>query len=303
MQEEVEKELQSWEALPDETRKYWSERLDRVTPPPLLLELSTAHLRLDEFDPRALAEKVSHDAVLAGNLLAVVNSAKFGLTNPMTSVQRAVVHLGFNLVKSVIMSYMLEHSFEDPLSSSAEHIDYIRRWSAGASVLAYHWAGAVDLPDASTTATLALLARVGALVLGLADEPPTEEYRNMPDELVRLDYETARWQVTTPLLSAEQIKRWGVPEPMPSLVARQAEPFVEELPAGVENRMLSVVAASVALTARYAVSPEETPGALLDAPANATLKLNLVNHRLLDALNALWAGLRLQRELAGVTGE
>ena len=139
--------VQDWDSLDESTRGYWSARLEMVTPPPLLLELSSQRLTLEDFDPRKLAEKVMHDPVLGGKLLGIANSARFGLTKPLTSIQRAIVHLGFNLVKSVMVSYMMENTFAKALPVPRSHLEYVRNWSASASIIAYHWAQAADLPD------------------------------------------------------------------------------------------------------------------------------------------------------------
>jgi len=299
MQSAEEQLVQPWEEIDEQTRKSWEKYMGQITPPPLLFELSAAHLSLEEFNPRELAEKVGRDPVLGGKLLAVANSAKYGLVNPLTSIQRAIVHLGFNLVKSVAVSYMMENSFTARNPATEEHVNYCRRWSAAASILAYQWAQAVELADPATASTLALLARVGTLLLGLSVSPPAEQYRELTDELARLQMERERWQVTTPVLSAEQIKRWGIPEPIPELVQRLWEPLVQPLAAAAPERMLVLVTASVAIAAQHLNNEHIQPGPLIDSEPCAALKDNLVTHRLLDRIHDVWSSTRLQRDLAG----
>ncbi|HEX8949753.1 MAG TPA: HDOD domain-containing protein [Dissulfurispiraceae bacterium] len=55
-------------------------------------------------DPKELVEVISHDPVLILKILKLVNSAYFGLVQKITSVNHAVVYLGFNTVKNLALS-------------------------------------------------------------------------------------------------------------------------------------------------------------------------------------------------------
>ena len=297
-------EIPSWTELDPAVREEWSPRIEQLVPaPPLLAEFGGPHLTLEEFDARSLADKVGHDAVLGARILATANSARFGLVKPMTSIQRAMVHLGFNLVKSVIISYVLEHHFGQPLPLTEEHVSYVRRWSSGASVVAFRWGQAVDVQDPSTVATVALLARVGTLLLGLATPPPGEDYRQLPTELQRLKHEQGRWQVSSPVLSAELVRRWGLPELVSELVGRSWEPVVrlmEPDPLDPYVRLVCLVTGSLVLTEHYIREPEGSPADYLVDDDYGLLRINLERHRLTEPLREMWHSARLQRELAAL---
>lgn len=299
-------QIPGWAELEPEVRQEWDPRIEQLVPaPPLLTEFAGAHLTLEEFDARVLADKVSHDAVLGARILAVANSAKFGLTKPMTSIQRAMVHLGFNLVKTVIISYVLESHFIDPLPVAQEHIDYVRRWSSGASVVAFRWGQALDVPDPSTVATVALLARVGTLLLGLATPLPGDSYRGMATEVQRLRYEQQTWRVSSPKLSAELVRRWKLPELVPDLVGRSWEPVVRMMepdPLDPYLKLVCMVTGSLVLTEHYLRDPEGGPDAFLAHDDYELLRHNLHRHRLTEHLSELWHSVRLQRELAALAG-
>jgi HD-like signal output (HDOD) protein len=292
-----------WAGLPESSRLRWGKPLEQVTPPPLMLEMSAAHLSLESFNPRELSEKAAQDAVLGARLLAVANSAKFGLASPLTSIQRAVVHLGFNLVKSISVTYMLETSFQKLAPAAKAQLRFNRQLSAGASVLAHKWAQLADMKDPSTVATVALLSRVGGLLLMFDANLPNDAYRGIKDDLARMQMEWSEWEATLPSLSAEQTTRWGLPEPIPSLILRQWEPLVRELGTSDEDRLLAVVAASLLIVRHYMDDTAIKPGTVIDQPQHLRLKDNLVRLKLLDSLVDIWNNARLQRELAGAVLE
>ncbi len=292
-----------FDELPEASRERWGRNFDKVTPPPLMLELSAAHLSLESFNPRELSEKAAQDAVLGARLLAVANSAKFGLATPLTSIQRAVVHLGFNLVKSIAVTYMLEAQFRKLAPSAKTHLYYLRQLSAGASVLAHKWAQQAELPDASTVATVALLSQVGGLLLTLDEIQPGEAYRHLKSSLAILEYEWHAWGATLPTLSAKQATRWGLPEPIPGLILRLWEPMVRSMDTGEDDRLVCVAAFSLELIRYYLEDNQVKPGAIIDRPEHLRLKENLVRLRLLDSLIDVWNNARLQRELASAVTE
>jgi HD-like signal output (HDOD) protein len=54
-----------------------------------------------------IAEVISADAPLSANVLRVVNSPFYGLSNKITSVHHAMVYLGLNTVKTLALSFSL----------------------------------------------------------------------------------------------------------------------------------------------------------------------------------------------------
>lgn len=77
---------------------------DRLpSPPPVYVELSTAAA-----DPRSgladMARIVSRDPAVSAKVLQVVNSAYFGLREPVASIQQAVAYLGSELLKALVLT-------------------------------------------------------------------------------------------------------------------------------------------------------------------------------------------------------
>ncbi len=295
-------EFASWENLDPVVRDLWKEHLEVLNPPPLLLETDSSKLNIQEFNPRDVADLIYKDAVLASRVLAVANSAQFGLKTPLTSVQRAIVHLGFNLVKNIIMTYQMESSFAKITTLPREHLELVSRWSAGSAIFALHWAKEVDHDDPSTSSTLALLARLGTIVLGSGEGFSFEEYKEIPTIKDRMQFENDHWGITTPVISSQLVTTWELPELLPTLLKRTWEPLYKEVPADSEGKMLVLVCACDALILHYLNEPDCDPGEILERPEYGELKKNLVSHRIIGSLGGLWAGMRLQRDLAGATG-
>ena len=55
-------------------------------------------------NPKDLIEVIEHDPVLILKILKLVNSAYFGLSQPITSINHAVVYIGLNTVKNLALS-------------------------------------------------------------------------------------------------------------------------------------------------------------------------------------------------------
>lgn len=53
--------------------------------------------------PKDLVQVIDKDPVVTVKVLRVVNSAYFGLSDPITSIDRAVVFMGFNLIKNLAL--------------------------------------------------------------------------------------------------------------------------------------------------------------------------------------------------------
>jgi len=69
-------------------------------------------------DPRADAQKIteviSHDPAMTSKVLKVANSAYYGFPQKITSLERAVALLGFNMVKSLALSVGVIRSLPSP---------------------------------------------------------------------------------------------------------------------------------------------------------------------------------------------
>jgi HD-like signal output (HDOD) protein len=66
-------------------------------------------------DPNELEEVIRHDPALVARMMKVANSAIYALPQPVTSVKKAVVMLGFDTVNRIALAASLGHLFQGKL--------------------------------------------------------------------------------------------------------------------------------------------------------------------------------------------
>ena len=291
-----------WEDLSVAAREPWLARVVELPLPPLTLGLGVSSASIEEMEPAVVSEKVSADPVLAGKVLAVANSAAMGLVEPVTSLERAVVHLGYHLVQIIVVGYHLEAVIGRWPYYPRDHFDYIRRWSSGCSVLAHHIAGAAGMSEQPTVATAALLARLGSLLLAL-EWAPGRDYQLMTDELARLRYEEQRWGISAPVLSGRLARHWALPEPLPSLLEGLSEPLCRSAVAEEAARRLVVVSVAVVLAAAALGQVTDDAYQVLELPAYQVLLGNVRVQGLVEPVHTSWRDATVQRELEVLTKE
>ena len=102
--------------------------VDNIVDLPTLPQVVTTIMGLLE-DPHSSAKDVNdvmtNDPALAGKILKLVNSAFYGLPNPVTSIQQAITILGFNTIKSLAISA----SVFDLFGEGAEQFSYKGFWT------------------------------------------------------------------------------------------------------------------------------------------------------------------------------
>ena len=288
--------LPGWEEQTEETRSEWNNLISGIKLPPMYAHEGTSSL--DSFRPKELAADIEADPVISGTIIAVANSARMGLSNPILTVDRAIVHLGFNLIVSIISGYQLQQALGKDSCVSRDFLDLIRRWSATARTTALHFFknSGMDVQHEEAS-TVALLARLGTVILAMGGTPPRSSYLAIPDEPSRLAAELAQWGVTSPQLSGRIVRHWALPEPIPELVENLWKPVLQELEPSEENRYLTLLACSVNIADTYMNYSRLTPEEFLGRTAYHVLAENLKRMDLLATVNEAWASTLMEREL------
>lgn len=89
---------------------------------------------------------ISYDPVLTGQLIKLINSAYYGLPNRVTSLTRAIIMLGINTVKNMVLSTSVLTRFKKGLEVSALTIDDFWQHSLGVAVIAKAIAKRIQVP-------------------------------------------------------------------------------------------------------------------------------------------------------------
>jgi eukaryotic-like serine/threonine-protein kinase len=228
--------------------------LDRIlndprlpTPPAVAMQIVQATSRAD-CEVKDIVELLASDPVICGQVLKVINSCVYGLTRAVTSIDRAVVLLGLNTVRSIVLTFSLpamqlstvpDKPFRDHCLSSVS-----------GAIMARELTVRARKPFAEDDMVCGLLRDLGALLLRhtFLDEYVAFE-RTRADRSFRLQCALERdlFGVDHAEVSAELLKRWNLPmelvesirfhhEPergknLPPLIAGRAEllAFVEGL--------------------------------------------------------------------------
>jgi len=279
--------------------EHWQNIIRKIPIPPASFGNVFSYLTEDT-EPEDWVAVIRTDPVLSGKALAVVNSAAMGLIKPLTDLKQAVIHLGGHIMRVIVIAYFVEGLLGKWDHYPRQHFEFVRKWSAGASVITYHFASCAKLPEAGTLSTAALLARLGSLVLALEWPGPQPDYIQLNGELARLDYELKSWRITSPLLGCLTAEHWGLPEPLPTLIERHLDAVYQALPDAEDNLELTLLSSAVVLAARVVNNRELRLDEVLYAEENDRLLANIESNNLLDVIASCWDASRLKTELAAV---
>ena len=148
------------------------ERLNNIPTLPNLLTKFTEMIRNPKTSMDAIGKELSKDQVLTSKLLKLVNSAFYGFPGRISTVSHALVLLGYDAVKGLIIT---SNIFED-LSQDAFPL---WRHSIASSLAARGIANELALQDVEEFAVAGLLHDIGKVILHI--EAP-EEYKHVVDK-------------------------------------------------------------------------------------------------------------------------
>ena len=185
-------------------------------------------LRREDPSPEAIGRIISHDMGMCAKMLQLVNSAFFGLMQPVTKPEEAVMFLGLDTVKSLVFSLQIFALFgRDPSLEAAIDQLWKHSWRTGKIAQRLCFLECPDKPDMGDQAmTCGLLHDVGKLVLrtGLG-----AQYRGVIalTETRPLSIREAELEIfgsTHAEVGAYLLGLWGLPNPIVEAVAFHHQP-------------------------------------------------------------------------------
>jgi putative nucleotidyltransferase with HDIG domain len=183
----------------------------------------------DDASVREISGLIRADAALAAGLLRIANSALYGFPAPVTSIQSALIRLGFDETRRFVLTFSTHGFFQTPV-----RLDLLRnlwRHSLACAWIAEELSAACSIPGRGDSAyTVGLLHDIGrlglfvlhpreyaALIENPAGDKPLKERER---EALGVDHcEAGRWLA----------ERWGLPEEVRAAAARHHEPPAAEL--------------------------------------------------------------------------
>lgn len=202
------------------------DHIEQLPPIPQLLHELMQSFADDNVSVDEIAGKIAMDPVISVKLLQMANSAAFHRGSDVTSIEQAVIRLGFNRLRSLVVALGLMHSFTTP-----GHFDRNRFWTttfqtASIARILAEQCGSVE-PD--TAFTCALIHNIGELLL----------QTTMPGEAALIDLAISRGTQRVQAqrdtlgfdyaqLGAELARRWRLSGTFVTAIAQQLDPLAYE---------------------------------------------------------------------------
>ncbi len=162
----------------------------RATPMPTLpasamriLELT----RADDADVEKIADEIMKDKVLTARMIRLVNSAFWGIRRRVASIREAIVYLGLNQIRSIVLTTSLFNTF--PSKNPAFNISYIWQHGLGCALISKKIASLVHYPDLEKVYLGGLMHDIGKVVLSQFSIKEYDEVLEMVKEGFSTFYE------------------------------------------------------------------------------------------------------------------
>lgn len=234
----------------------------------------------DNVDSGEIADKLSKDQSMTAKLLRMANSSKYGGHRQVGNVNDAVVLLGFNALRTLVLASGLSNSIKAP-----EGFDLNRFWKKSFTFASISkWvAGFNPQIDKEIAFTAGMLHDIGGLLTHiLVNEKAQEIDRVVKKGANRVEMENSRLGFSYPQAGAELAHRWKFPEEIVDGIAHQLSPETED-----EYKTF----AGVILVANYLYESREQPtkDIIASLPTEHIDKLGLDKVALIDQIEAIKA--------------
>jgi len=173
----------------------------------------------------AIVEQVSHDPVLSAKVLRLANSARVSGGHPVKSIDDAVLRLGFDQLRLLVVSSgMSSMNVDSPTFKRKEF--WLRSFKTGNVA---RWAGKLAKLDTSTAYTCGLLHNIGELLIHIAAPAEMEKVdRMVVAGTDRAQVENMVLGVDLAMVGGELARRWQFPMEIQRAIAQHQNPAAYE---------------------------------------------------------------------------
>jgi putative nucleotidyltransferase with HDIG domain len=182
-----------------------------------------------------VVQVLKYDNVLTAKLLRACNSPYFGLEEPVSSVDQAVLILGHHQILHIVLTLAFGGAMAVPLAGYQVESNELWRHSLTAATAAEHLAvNGIDMnADPHVAFTVGLLHDIGKLVLG---QVLTPEHQTNIRALVE-DRRNSRWEAEKAVVGTDHaevggalLRAWNLPEEIIEGVSNHHRPVVDPDP-------------------------------------------------------------------------
>jgi len=191
--------------------------------PQILIKLIEL-LQADDAGMPELAALIAKDAGMASKILAVANSSAYQRHNRTVGLEQALVSLGTDMIKTLVISESVFQTFNNFPHSGSTDLRAFWKGSLTTAVIARDIARAIDYPHVEEAYLAGLLHNVGRLAL-LATAPQEYAYNftaRDDEELCAVEQRTL--EITHAEAGAWLIERWNLDSFLADSVLYHHEP-------------------------------------------------------------------------------
>ena len=176
-----------------------------------------------------IAEKVTHDQTISLKVLRVVNSAYFGLSRKISSLDEATVLLGMDKLKTLVIASGFANSVSEveglklpEFWSDSFHVAELAQW------LAHH----TDLVNKDEAFTAGIVHNIGRLLIHLAEPELAIGVQETvaSKRASRIKAEEDAFGFTTQFAGQKLLEHWRLPELLSRAVGEHKRPFANGEP-------------------------------------------------------------------------
>ncbi len=184
----------------------------------LITQLADPNSKFDE-----IAKNVEKEQVISMKVLRLANSAHFGLSKKIASIEDAVVMLGMSKLKTLIIASGIVSSVPD-----IPNFDIKEFWANSFRTATYaKWlAEEIKLDSSDTVFTAGLVSGLGTILLYLGAPIVANEIdQHVNAGKNRNEYEYKRLGFTNQEVSAELCSLWNFSDELVNTIAKSGEPL------------------------------------------------------------------------------
>jgi HD-like signal output (HDOD) protein len=189
--------------------------LDNIRGLPTLPEVAVKLNRLlsdPETTVEIVVDTVKQDPAIVGKMLQLVNSSFYGLGKTVTSVSRAVVILGFNMIRNALVSVSVIDSMKC-LGGAGVELKSFWRHAISCAVIGRHLSLRTGIGLPEEVFTVGIVHDIGKLVLAkYYREEFSEILTNVAGGQTFFDAENGIIPVHHNEIGAHLARRWGLPQ-------------------------------------------------------------------------------------------
>jgi len=250
--------------------------------PHVLIEILDA-ISSDKADYKGIANTVRHEAAVVAKLISAANSSIFGNSKPCDSIERALLFLGTDAVKTIVITTSIQQYFGNFSQQHDQFLKTFWRRSLITANVAKVLATLTAYPNPDEAYLCGLLANVGQLILLTSHgERYLELLASSDSDEQLLQAELQQFSTSHCELSAELIESWNIPGFMADASRYQLEPVATLLDA---HHLVKIINLSARLSAQPRISEQTFAAADTLFGLNESLTAELLSRIGNDANN------------------